>query len=86
MLSRLFEDTLFVIALVNQRDQYHQRASELADQYEGYPLLVTDAILLEVGNALARNYRQEAVEVIEEFLASEEVEVVHLTPELFEKA
>jgi hypothetical protein len=27
---RIFVDTLFVIALVNQRDQYHQRASKLA--------------------------------------------------------
>ena len=86
MSSRIFIDALFVIALINERDQYHQLASELADQYEGHPLLVTDAVLLEIGNGLARNYRQEAVEVIEEFFASDEVEIVRLTPQLFEQA
>jgi hypothetical protein len=80
---RIFIDTLFVIALINRRDQYHQQALDLAGQFEGHPLLVTDAVLLEIGNALARSYKQEAVEIIEQFLAAEEVEVVHLPPRLF---
>lgn len=86
MPSRIFVDTAFVIALINRRDQYHHQASELADRLEGYPLLVTDAVLLEIGNALARAYKQEAIEIIEHFLASEEVEIVRLTPQLFEQA
>ena len=86
MLSKIFVDTLFVIALINRRDQYHQQATGLADMLEGYPLLVTDAVLLEIGNALARGYKKEAVEVIEQFLSSDEVEIVRLTPELFEEA
>ena len=86
MPNRIFVDTVFVIALINQRDQYHQQASELADRFEGYPLLTTDAVLLEIGNALARGYKQEAIEVIEQFLASDEVEIKRLTPYLFEQA
>ena len=86
MSNRIFIDTGFVIALVNQRDQYHLPASELADRYEGYPSLVTDAVLLEIGNALSRGYKSEAIEIIEQFLTSEEVKVVHLTPELFDEA
>ena len=81
--SRIFIDTLFVIALINRRDQYHQQALELAEQFEGHPLLVTDAVFLEIGNALARGFKREAVEIIEQFLAAEEVEVVHLTSHLF---
>jgi predicted nucleic acid-binding protein len=49
-------------------------------------LLTTDAVLLEIGNALARGYKQEAIEVIEQFLASDEVEIKRLTPYLFEQA
>lgn len=64
-LTRIFVDSGFVIALINQRDQYHQQALELADRFEGYPLLTTDAVLLEIGNALSRNYKQEAADVIE---------------------
>ncbi len=86
MSNKIFVDTLFVVALINQRDQYHQQASELADRLQNYPLLTTDAVLLEIGNALARNYKDEAVEVIEEFFASDEVEIVRLTPQLFEQA
>jgi len=84
--NRIFIDTGFVIALVNQRDQYHPQALELADKYEGYPSLVTDAVLLEIGNALSRGYKREAIEIIEQFLTSEEVKVVYLTPELFDEA
>ena len=83
MPSRVFIDTLFVIALINRRDQYHQQALELAEQFESHPLLVTDVVFVEIGNALARGFKREAVEIIEQFLAAEEVEVVHLTPQLF---
>lgn len=84
--ERTFIDTLFVIALINERDQYHTQAVQLAALYEEQPLLITDAVLLEVGNALARGYKRQAIEVIEIFLSSAEVEIVHLTPALFNKA
>jgi len=86
VLSRIFVDSGFVIALINQRDQYHQRALELADKFEGYPLLITDAVLLEIGNALVRKYKQEAIEFIEQFLAADEVEIISLDPQLFQQA
>jgi len=84
--NKIFVDTLFLVALINRRDQYHQQARELADRFNGYPLLTTDAILLEFGNALARNYKNEAVDLIEYFLSAEEAEIFRLTPELFDKA
>jgi hypothetical protein len=49
-------------------------------------LLVTDAVLLEVGNALAQHFRREAVEIIEQFLHAPEVEVIYLTPSQFTAA
>ena len=60
-LNQIFVDTGFIIALVNKRDQYHQQAVELANRYSDYPLITTDAILLEVGNALVRNYKRQAI-------------------------
>jgi predicted nucleic acid-binding protein len=83
--NRIFIDTLFVVALVNRRDQYHEQAATLAEIFDGHPLLVTDAVLLEIGNALSRNYKEEAVRIMDEFLASDEVEIVRLTPELFDE-
>lgn len=86
MSNKVFIDTLFVVALINQRDAYHQKATQLADEYEGGALLTTDAVLLEIGNALARNFKQQAVEVIDDFLSSSEVEIVRLSHHLFENA
>lgn len=37
MPNRIFIDTLFVIALINPRDQYHSRANELAVKYDDSP-------------------------------------------------
>ena len=57
-MNRAFIDTSFVVALVNEKDQHYARASELADAFDGQPLITTDAVLLEVGNALARNFKE----------------------------
>ncbi len=84
--KQTFIDTLFVVALINRRDTYNAQAVELASLYDGQPLLTTDAVLLEIGNALARAFKPEAAEVIESFLTSQDVQVVRLTPALFEKA
>ena len=54
-----------MIAVVNRKDQYHKEAARLADLYEGRTLVTTEAVLLEIGNALANNYKQAAAEVVE---------------------
>ena len=79
----IFVDTGFIFALFNEKDQYHQKASALADKFEGSHWLMTEAILLEIGNALAKNYKLQAVEFIEKCMVSDEVEVVKITPYLF---
>ena len=86
MPNQTFIDTLFVVALINPRDQYHAKATTLAAKYENSQLLTTDAVLLEIGNGLAKNYKQQATEVIEDFLDSDEVEIVRLSPQLLERA
>jgi predicted nucleic acid-binding protein len=85
MSARIFVDTLFVIALVNQRDDHHRKASELADLCEGQSLITTDTVLMEIANALARNFKSQAIEIIEDFLASVEVMVVRLDQKLFDR-
>ena len=49
MTHRTFVDTAFVVALVNQHDQYHAKALELSQKYENKPTIITDAVLLEMG-------------------------------------
>ena len=85
-MPRVFVDTSYVIALINPRDQYHEQAMGLAKLYIGQPVLTTDAVLLEVGNMLARNHRTEAVRAINTFLLSSEVEIIHLHKALLQRA
>ena len=85
-MTDVFVDTSFVVALVNEKDQNHSLALDLAERFTGQRLVTTDAILLEIGNALSRNFKQESVEIIEEFLTSDDVQVIHLHPQLFRKA
>jgi hypothetical protein len=84
-LTETFIDTSFVIAVVNRKDLYHEEALRLAALYDGQPLVTTEAVLLEAGNALARNYKAQAVAVIEGFLESDEVVVVRMEAGLFER-
>ncbi len=85
-MKKTFVDTAYVVALVNERDELHNKANELVLEFDNQPLLTTDAVLLEVGNFLARNNRQKSVEIIGEFLASKEIEIVRMDESLFDKA
>ena len=85
-MADVFVDTSFVVALVNKNDEHHSLALDLAERFMGRRVVTTDAILLEIGNALSRKFKRESVEVIEHFLTSDEVTVVHLHPLLFRKA
>ena len=83
---KIFVDTLFVVGFTNERDQYHDEAVKLAAEYNGKTLLVTDAVLLEIGNSLSGRFRKQAVETIESFMKSREIEIVRLDETLFDKA
>ena len=85
-MAEAFIDTSFVVALVNKGDQYHGQAVSLAAQFDTRELITTDAVLLEIGNALARNFKVASVEVIDHFLTSDEIHIVHLNAELFRRA
>lgn len=86
MSERLFVDTGYVIALINQTDQHHLQALQLADLYKRSPLITTEAVLLEIGNALSRIARREAVEIIHYFQSAPEMTVAPLTPQLLTDA
>jgi predicted nucleic acid-binding protein len=85
-LADVFVDTSFGVALVNKNDQNHGLALDLSSRFTGQGLVTTDAILLEIGNALSRNFKRASVEIIEDFLTSDDVRVIHLHPSLFRKA
>lgn len=84
-MNKTFLDTSFIIALINDKDQFHALAQKLSPVYIRDFLVTTDAVLLELGNALARDFRTEAVETIEILRNSNKTEVVKIDSNLFEK-
>jgi len=83
--KKIFADTSFVIALVNERDQYHKAAEALSYKFGNAYLITTSAILLEIGNALSKNYKTQAIEVIKSFQTAKNAEIVRVNKELFQK-
>jgi uncharacterized protein len=86
MLEPVFIDTGYVLALVNEHDEHHAQALLLSRRYERHPVIVTDAVLLEIGNALSRIARPAAVQIIADFRESAGSTVAPLTAELFDAA
>jgi predicted nucleic acid-binding protein len=86
MSESVFVDTGYILALVNENDQHHAEALVLSERFDGQSVVVTDAVLLEIGNALSRMARDAAVQIIQDLRQSPGATVVHLTPELFESA
>jgi predicted nucleic acid-binding protein len=75
-----------VPALLNRLDQYHRRATSLTVAVSSArEVWVTEAVLLEIGNALARSNRTGAVRFIESCYGTANVRVEALTAELFRR-
>jgi uncharacterized protein len=88
-MTEIFLDTSFAIALSSVTDQNHVLAVKLADQIEHDKtnLVTTQAILLEIGNALSKQrYRAAAVQLLESLETDLSIEVVLLTHSLYKLA
>jgi hypothetical protein len=69
--ARLFLDTTFVQALPNKNDQYHVVAkSRLTELRTATEVWTTEAILIEIGNALSATHREAAVRFINQCYAT----------------
>ena len=87
--STVFLDTGFAIALLSPRDQYHAAALHLAAQIQqqGTKVITSDAVLLEIGAALAKHaYRPAAIKLIDGLRADPNVEIMPINSWLFETA
>lgn len=89
MPNEVFLDTAYSVALSAVSDECHRRAMELRFEIQtaGTPLVTTQGIVLEIGNALCkRRYRTQAVKLIAAILADPNVEVVPLSAGLLSRA
>jgi predicted nucleic acid-binding protein len=85
--TRLFLDTAFVQALLNRNDQYHVIAkSRLTELRTATEVWTTEAILIEIGNALSATHREAAVRFINQCYATPNTHVVSVDTALLKRA
>jgi uncharacterized protein len=86
--SDVFLDTSHLIALASVHDQYHLKSIELAEAIAsaGRRVVTTEAVLLEVGNSLAkRRYRQGAVALLRSLTTNAPADIEPITTTLLHR-
>ena len=89
MTNELFLDTSFSIGLVSPRDQIHEKAIRWSEKIENLkiPVVTTQAVLLEIGNALSKSaFRQVGIGLLENLADDPDTTIVSLTDEIYNKA
>jgi predicted nucleic acid-binding protein len=83
MKPAVFIDKSYFLALVNIRDKYHEAAKTAAATVEP-PFVTSEAVLFEVGNALARPSRRHlGIQVLRQIRADKNIEIVHIDQDMF---
>lgn len=86
MKSPTFIDTGYILALANTADQYHERA-RATSLVVPPPFLTTEAVLVEIGNALSKaSWRQIGIATLHDLRTDPDIEIMPVTTELFERA
>jgi predicted nucleic acid-binding protein len=87
MNEHLFLDTVFVQALLNRRDQYHDQAVEFLPRIQAATeVWTTEAILIEIGNALSATNRTGALGFIEQCYRTANIRVISVDTRLLKQA
>ncbi len=89
MKGEVFLDSAYAIALSSPGDEHHERAKALAKEMRqgGVRLLVTRAVLVEIGNALsAKHLRAAGVRLLRSLETDPSVEILAMSDELYARA
>lgn len=87
MNNRAFIDTSFIVAALSASDSFHDLAiKQSEDLFSNYEIWITDAILLEVGNAFSKVNKSLGVGFINSCYEEANTCIIHINPELFSRA
>jgi uncharacterized protein len=82
----VFLDTGYILALLNTADQWHQAARSAALVVPP-PFITTEAVLVEIGNALSKvRWRPLDIATLRDLGTDPDVQVVPVDSELFQRA
>lgn len=85
-MKQIFADTFYWVALINQRDSWHQQAIAITSTLNQVQIVTTDEVLIEVLNFLSsygEQMRRRTIQLIKDILADPNIQVVQQTHESF---
>ena len=88
-MTEIFLDTSFAIALSSVPDRHHSQAMAIAAELtrQKTKLVTTQAILLELGNALSKaRYRKAAIQLLTSLETDLNVTIIPITTQLYSRA
>jgi uncharacterized protein len=86
-MKRIFADAGYWMALVNPRDQLHQKAVSVSRQLSSGSLLTTEMVFVEVLNSFSDSLYREAVgRMVTRLRQDQNLTIVRQTPAQFENA
>jgi predicted nucleic acid-binding protein len=88
-MNEVFLDTSYAVALVFPFDRHHERALDFADHLaaDRSPLVTSRAVVIEIGNALARpRFRLGCVRLLEMMEVDPQLEIIEVEQALYHRA
>ena len=84
-MTPLFADTSFYIAVVSERDAYHERAVLATKRYRRKQV-TTEYVLVETGNWMAKSDRPAFMQLLAELHADPNTTIVPASRDVFDRA
>ena len=88
-MKTVFADTGYWIALLDTRDELHQKAEEVTEQLQPFRIVTTEMVLVETLTSFSQgseDVRRAAIEMVKMLRHQQNIEVVPQTSEQFEGA
>ncbi len=84
-MKQLFADTFYWVALINKKDNWHQRVIEVTSTLKNVEIVTTDEVLIEVLNFLSAivPLRRRTVQFVDDIMQNPHIKVIPQNRESF---
>ena len=84
-MKQIFADTFYWVALINKKDNWHQRVIEVTSTLKNVEIVTTDEVLIEVLNFLSAivPLRRRTVQFIDDIMQNTHIKVIPQNRESF---
>lgn len=84
-MKQIFADTFYWVALINKKDNWHQRVIEVTSTLKNVEIVTTDEVLIEVLNFLSAtvSLRGRTVQFVDDIMQNTHIKVIPQNRESF---